>query len=48
MDKFLAKKQQVFSSTDFYRHVMLSNIVHLTLKAFYEHIRCTRFSTYGF
>ena len=48
MDKFLAKKQQIFITSDIQRHVILINIAHIALKSLFEYIRKQRFNVFGF
>lgn len=49
MDRFLAKKQQIFSSkNDLSKISIMTNIIHLTLKSTYELIRMYQFNTFGY
>jgi hypothetical protein len=48
MDKFLAKKQQIFTTNDVQRHILMTNIAHITLKSLYENVRLYRLSLYGY
>lgn len=48
MDKFLAKKQQIFQSNDFQRYILMQNIIHILLKSLYENTRMVRFNVHGY
>eukprot|EP00347_Sterkiella_histriomuscorum_P006696 403351785 len=48
MDKFLAKKQQIYANNDLQRYVLMTNIIHIVLKSLYENIRYHRFNVFGY
>jgi hypothetical protein len=48
MDKFLAKKQQIFNSNEIQRYVIMTSISHLILKSLYENVRSYRYNVFGF
>ena len=47
MDKFLAKKQQIFQNNELSKNLIMMSICHMVLKSFYENVRCYRYNTYG-
>lgn len=48
MDKFLAKKQQIYQNNDLQRFVLMTNIIHIILKSLYENVRMHRFNVFGY
>ncbi|CDW86826.1 UNKNOWN [Stylonychia lemnae] len=48
MDKFLAKKHQIYQNNDLQRYVLMTNIIHIVLKSLYENVRYQRFNIFGY
>ena len=48
MDKFLAKKQQIFLTNELSKKSLTTDLIHIVLKSLYEYTRLQRFNLFGY